>query len=72
MNNEINLKEFASIFNYFIDNNKRLIDEGKRPIAIGCESEAGVGKTSVIEQIAEERGMTFVKLNLAEIEEPGD
>lgn len=72
MQNEINLQEFKNILNYLIDNNKRLVDEGKYPISIGCEGDAGCGKTSVIEQIAKERGMTFVKLNLAECEETGD
>lgn len=72
MQNEINLQEFKKILNYLIDNNRKLVDEGKRTIAIGCEGEAGTGKTSIMEQIAEERGMTFIKLNLAELEESGD
>lgn len=72
MQNEINLQEFKKILNYLIDNNRKLVDEGKRAIAIGCEGEAGTGKTSIMEQIAEERGMTFIKLNLAELEESGD
>ena len=29
-------------------------------------------KTSVIQQIAENRGMTFIKLNLSELEEVSD
>ena len=70
--NSIDLKEFKEIFNYFLDNNKRLISEGKNPIAIGCEGESGIGKTSILKQIAQERNMTFVKLNLAELDEVGD
>lgn len=72
MQNEINLQEFKKILNYLIDNNRKLVDEGKYPISVGCEGEAGTGKTAVIEQIAAERGMTFIKLNLAELEETGD
>lgn len=70
--NQISLNEFKNTLSYLIDNNKRLVDTGKFPIAIGCEGEAGCGKTSVIEQLAIERGMTFVKLNLQELEEVGD
>lgn len=70
--NTITLDEFKDIFNYLLDNNKRLVDEGKSPTAIGLIGEAGLGKTSVMQQIADERGMTFVKLNLSELEETSD
>ena len=70
--NTITLDEFKDIFNYLLDNNKRLVDEGKNPTAVGILGDAGLGKTSLIQQIAEERGATFVKLNLSELEEVSD
>lgn len=70
--NTITLEEFKDICNYLLDNNRRLVDEGKNPTAVGVIGECGLGKTSVIQQIAEERGMTFVKLNLSELEEVSD
>lgn len=70
--NEMTLNEFKEVFSYLLDNNKQLEDKGLRPIAVGIEGEAGVGKTSVIEQIAKERGMTLCKVNLAQLEEIGD
>ena len=66
------LNEFKEVFTYLLDNNKQLEDKGLRPIAVGLEGEAGVGKTSIIEEIAAERGMTMVKVNLAQLEEIGD
>ena len=72
MLNEINLEDFKEIFSYLLDNNRKLVSEGKYPIAIGLTGEAGIGKTTVIKEFAEERGMTFVKLNLGELEEVGD
>ena len=66
------LNEFKEVFTYLLDNNKQLEDKGLRPIAVGLEGEAGVGKTSIIEEIATERGMTMVKVNLAQLEEIGD
>lgn len=71
-NNSISMKRVKSILNHYIDNNLKLESEGKFPIAIGFEGEAGIGKTSVIRQIAKERNMTFVKLNLAMVDEVGD
>ena len=50
--NKINLDEFKTIFHYIIDNNKRLVNEGKMPTAIALEADAGIGKTSTILQIA--------------------
>lgn len=70
--NYINLETFEDTFNYIIKNNRRLVAEGKKPTAIGLEAEAGIGKTSVIEQIAKKNGMTFVKLNLAQLDEVSD
>lgn len=66
------MDEAKNLINYTIDNNLRLEEEGKFPIAISLEATAGIGKTSIIRQIAEDRGMTFVKLNMAQLEEPGD
>ena len=71
-NNEMTQNEFKEVFTYLLDNNKQLEDKGLRPIAVGLEGEAGVGKTSIIEEIATERGMTMVKVNLAQLEEIGD
>lgn len=70
--NTISLEAFTEIFTYLEKNNHRLVDEGKKPTAIGIEGPAGIGKTETIRGIAKNNGMTFVKLNLAELEELGD
>ena len=66
------LNEFKEVFSYLLDNNKQLEDNNLRPIAVGVEGEAGIGKTTLIEDIAKERGMTMCKVNLAQLEEIGD
>lgn len=43
MNNTITLEEFKEIFNYLLDNNKYLVDQGKNPTAVGIIGEAGLG-----------------------------
>lgn len=43
MENTLTLDEFRDISKYLIKNNKRLIEKGDRPIAIGIEGEAGLG-----------------------------
>ena len=70
--NEMTLNEFKEVFSYLLDNNKHLENSNLRPIAVGVEGEAGIGKTSLIEDIAKERGMTLCKVNLAQLEEIGD
>lgn len=69
---ELTLGEFSNILSYLIDNNKTLVDKGDTPIAVCLEGEAGLGKTAVVQQLAETKGMTFVKVNLAQIEEPAE
>ena len=66
------MKEVKHLINYTIDNNRRLEEDGKTPIAISLEASAGIGKTSILQQIAEERGMGFTKISLHEMEEAGD
>lgn len=70
--NTVSMGEVKNLINYTIDRNLELEEEGKEPIAISIEASAGIGKTSIVRQIAEERGMTFVKLNMAQLEEAGD
>lgn len=70
--NEITLNEFSEIFKYIIQNNRTLVDNGKNPVCVACEGSCGIGKTSVVQELASELGMTFVKVNLAELEEVSD
>lgn len=72
MTNEITLNEFKEVLSYLLDNNKSLEDNNLRPIAVGVEGEPGVGKTTIIEDLAKEKSMTMVKLNLSQLEEIGD
>lgn len=72
MANTLNLDEIKNVVNYIIDNNKVLREAGKKATALGLEGPCGCGKTSIIEEIAKERGMTYVYVSLAECEEIGD
>lgn len=72
MSTTISLKEAKKLINYTIDNNLKLEESGKVPIALSIEATAGIGKTSIVEQIAKERGMGFAKVSLHELEEAGD
>lgn len=72
MINTITLDEFSQIFKYLLDNNKKLIDSGKKPTAVGITGLAGVGKTTSIQDLAKSFGITFVKVCLSEIEEISD
>lgn len=70
--NTISMDQVKSLINYTIDNNFRLQEEGKNPIAIGIEASAGIGKSSIVKQVAEERNMGFVRIDLHQMEEAGD
>lgn len=70
--NAISMKEVKNLVNYSIDNNLELAKNGQTPIAISLEAEAGIGKTSILKQIAEERGMGFTVIRMAQLEEAGD
>jgi hypothetical protein len=72
--NQVNLNttELKQFMNHIVDNNRYLQTQGKIPVAVAVEGEAGIGKTSTIIQIGKELGLQVVKINLSQIEEIGD
>lgn len=64
--------ELKTFLKHIINNNQQIQDQGKIPVAVNIEGEAGLGKTSVILQVAQELGLQCIKLNLSQIEEIGD
>ncbi len=68
----LNTSELKGFINHIVSNNRYLQQNGKIPVAVAVEGEAGIGKTSTILEIGKELGLHVVKLNLAQIEEIGD
>ena len=72
--NQVNLNtdELKEFIGHIVKNNQHIQANGKIPVAVNIEGEAGIGKTTTILQIGKELGLDVVKLNLAQIEELGD
>ena len=68
----LNTTELKKFMNHIVANNQYLQTNGKIPVAVAVEGEAGIGKTSTILQIGKELGLQVVKINLSQIEEIGD
>ena len=66
--NTVSMREVKNILNYMIDNNLKRQEDGKMPIAMSLEASAGIGKTSIVQQVAEERGMKVTKLNMSQLQ----
>lgn len=69
---KINIQEAEELLEYIISNNRSLQTIGKKTTAIELVGESGIGKTSVILQLAQRLNMQCVKLNLSQLEELGD
>jgi nucleoside-triphosphatase THEP1 len=69
---ELNVSELKDFVKHMVNNNQKIQEQGKIPVAINVEGEAGLGKTSAIEQLGKELNMEVVKLNLSQLEELGD
>lgn len=69
---QLNIEELHKFLDHMIDTNKELQEKGKFPVTVEVEGESGIGKTSSIKQLAEERGLDFIKVNLAQLDELGD
>jgi hypothetical protein len=68
----MNAEEIKGHLTDLVAGNRHIQKQGKIPIGLNIEGEAGLGKTSVVMQFAEENGLQMVKRNLAEIEDLGD
>jgi len=69
---KLNVEELKSFVKHMIVNNQTIQAQGKVPVAVNIEGDAGLGKTSAIMQLGQELGKQVVKLNLAQLEELGD
>jgi len=68
----LNVNELKDFLKHIIDNNRYLQKNNKPMVSTEVIGDSGIGKTSSIVQLADELGLNFVKLNLAQIEEIGD
>ena len=69
---ETTLSELRPDIEFIIKRNSVLEDAGDSPIAINICSEAGIGKSLTVEQLAKDLDYNYVKLALAQITETGD
>ena len=69
---QLNAEELKGFISHMVKNNQHIQAQGKVPVAVNIEGDAGLGKTSTILQLGKELGMDVVKLNLSQIEELGD
>ena len=69
---QLNVDELKDFLKHMVKNNQHIQNEGKIPVAVNIEGDAGLGKTSAIVQLGKELDMEVVKINLSQIEELGD
>jgi len=69
---KLNVDELKGFLKHMVKNNQHIQNEGKIPVAVNIEGDAGLGKTSAIVQLGKEMDMDVVKINLSQIEELGD
>jgi hypothetical protein len=70
---ELNSTELKETLTHIIQNNRAIQAEGHKPVAVSICGPAGLGKTSVVHQLAEELNIKHVEsINLAQLDELGD
>lgn len=69
---QLNAEEIKKFLTHMVKNNKQIQNEGHVPVSVNIEGNAGIGKTSVVLELAQELNMDVVKLNLSQMEEVGD
>jgi len=68
----LNTKELKDFMRHMINNNREIQTRGLTPVAINIVGDHGLGKTTVIQQLAQEEGLDFVKINLGQLDEISD
>ena len=70
---QLDSKQLKETLTHIILNNRILQEENMKPVAVSICGAAGLGKTSVVEQLAEELNIKHVEvINLAQLDELGD
>lgn len=69
---KLTLDEIKPILKYIINNNKKLQEKGEYPVSINIQSEAGIGKSQSIRDLAKELGYTFVQVNTSNMTSPDE
>lgn len=68
----MNLEKCKKVLHQFMDRNRELVDAGENKMCPNFVGEAGIGKTSMVMQVAKERGCQCISLVLSQLEETGD
>lgn len=68
----MNIEKLKEILKEKMDINKKLADAGEAKLALNFVGDAGIGKTSAVMQVAEERGCECTTIVLSQFEEVGD
>ena len=68
----LNINEAKEFLSHIVKNNRFLQENKKLPVAVEVIGDSGIGKTSMVLQVAKELDLNLVKLNLSQIEELGD
>lgn len=69
---ELTLTEIKSIIKYIIENNRTLQEKGEYPVSVNIQSEAGIGKSQSIRDLAKKIGYTFVQINTSNMTSPDE
>lgn len=65
-------KALKELVNTFVNTNKSLAAKGLDPISLNIHGHAGLGKTAIVEQVAQSQGMAFENIPVAQLTETGD
>ncbi len=69
---QLNIEEMKELLKHIVTNNRVLQEKGKIPVAVNIEGIAGIGKTSLLYQLASELNMGMTKISLSQLDELGD
>lgn len=64
--------EVYNILKGIVESNDKIMEKGNTPVSISVVGVHGIGKTTVIRELASDLGRDFYKLNLSQITEPAE
>lgn len=65
---KVNVEDWKKVLTRIVDTNKKLHNDGLKAISVNITGKHGLGKSSSVEQVANESGLDYIHVDVSQME----